>query len=314
MSAPPLPELSEADLKKSMVKDAKAMNIMEGKDKKGDVRIQGLAGAMAVLSGMVPPDEPKFEFTGLHLGVGACDGKTVEDVHRTFLLWSQKPEDRESDSFNVSKAFRRLTAFADYLAAMFDKYFATPVDLGAPDIVAASRLMELLVPRDVDAETGAVMWIMDMSRWDMSKYGDLSSLGTSHKAVMRWFFSFMVRSMWDEVTATEGVVIVQMFGSVGLRGMLKAQGLFKPIEDDMNKLFYGVMPLKMKKCYLVGCPWWLSALMACMRLFISKKMSQRIKNIAKREAEVLIGGPSWLEEYVPRYAGFANKVEHGEAH
>ena len=270
--------------------------------------------------GGVAGDE-RFEYRSLHLGHGVCKGRTVEDVHRTFLLWSQKPADREADSFNVSKAFRRLTAFADYTTSMFDKYFTSPVDMEAADIVAASELMEILVPRETDAKTGAVVWIMDMGGWDLRKFADLEALGTSHEAIMRWFFAFMVTSMWDEATAIHGAIIVEAFGDMGFRGMMKMQGLFKPIEDDLNKMFYGVMPFKMKAVVLVGCPWWLSALIAFMRLFISKKMSARIKNLSDEDTVKELGGPDALPvgflsgtcAYESRCPGFAKRLTSGGA-
>eukprot|EP00946_MAST-07B_sp_MAST-7B-sp1_P001055 g1055.t1 len=314
------PEVTEKDLKNTMASEAKAMNNMEGKDEKGDVRVETMANAMEALVGMIPEGDPRFDYASLHLGEGVCKGYTKEHVHRAFLLWSQKPADREGDSFNVSKAFRRLTAFADYTTEMFDKFFQEPVDMDAPDIVAASDLMKILIPKETDPATGATVWIMDMSTWDMSKYQDIGAAGTSHRSIMRWFFMVMVRSMWDDATTVHGVVIVEAFGDVGMRDMLKMQGLFKPIENDMNRMFYGVMPFKMKSCVLVGTPWWMSALLAFMRLFISKKMSQRIKNLSDADAVKEMGGTSCLpigflggtRPYESRYPGFAQRHASGQ--
>ena len=72
----------------------------------------------------------------------------------------------------------------------------------------------------------------------------------------------------------------------------------------------------MKSCVLVGTPWWLSALIAFMRLFISKKMSQRIKNLSDADAVKEMGGTSCLpvgflggtRPYSPRYPGFAERL------
>lgn len=312
-------DLTEKDLKRSLASDAKAMNNMEGKDKKGDVHVETMASAMEALIGMIPAEDFRFEYQSLHLGKGLCEGYTKDHVHRAFLLWSQKPSDREIDSFNVSKAFRRLTAFADYTTEMFDKYFTEPVDMDASDIVAASRLMEILILQETDPATGAVVWIMDLSAWDMRNYNDIESVGTSHRSIMRWLFALMLRGMWDDNTLVNGVIIIEAFGNVGMRGMLKTQGLFKPIEDDLNKMFYGVMPFKLKCCILVGAPWWLSALIAFMRLFISKKMSQRIKNLSDADVVRQMGGVSCLpigflggtRPYEPRYPGFALRKSSG---
>ncbi len=69
------------------------------------------------------------------------------------------------------------------------------------------------------------------------------------------------------------------------------------------------MPFKMKLCVLLGSPWWLSALLGFMRLFISSKMSARIKNLSDANMLKLMGGPGNLPagmwggtgKYVPRY-------------
>ena len=46
------PELTEKDLKRSLASEAKAMNNMEGKDEKGDVRVETMASAMDAFQGM----------------------------------------------------------------------------------------------------------------------------------------------------------------------------------------------------------------------------------------------------------------------
>ena len=73
--------------------------------------------------------------------------------------------------------------------------------------------------------------------------------------------------------------------------------------------FYGTMPLKMKSVIMTGSPWWLSALLAIMRLFISKKMSKRIHNYSKGKMLEAMGGAYYLpagkiggeKPYVGRY-------------
>jgi hypothetical protein len=53
-SAPSAPEATEKEMKQSMMNEAKAMNNMEGKDEKGDVRASTLAAAMEALAAMLP--------------------------------------------------------------------------------------------------------------------------------------------------------------------------------------------------------------------------------------------------------------------
>jgi hypothetical protein len=52
--------------------------------------------------------------------------------------------------------------------------------------------------------------------------------------------------------------------------------MFSSVEKTINAMFYGAMPVKMKACIIVGSPWWMSALLRLMKLFMSKKMSKRI--------------------------------------
>ena len=46
----------KAEMKQSMRNEAEAMNNMEGKDEKGDIRVTTMAAAMTCLNGMIPAD------------------------------------------------------------------------------------------------------------------------------------------------------------------------------------------------------------------------------------------------------------------
>ena len=61
-------------------------------------------------------------------------------------------------------------------------------------------------------------------------------------------------------------------------------------------MFYGTMPLKMKSIIITGSPWWMTALIGLMRLFISKKMSSRIHNYKISRAVESLGGAGFLPE------------------
>jgi len=307
-------EFTEADMKASLRSEAQAMNNMEGKDDKGDVRVSTYASALETFQNMIPKDGGeggRYNYQSMHLGKGVCTGKTPEDVHRAFLLWCQKPEDREADSFNVSKAFRRLSSFAEYQLRMFDKYFSEPVDIHSEEIRTVATYMDIKIPSDIHAETGSVKWIMDLDTWDLEAFKDPEKSGMSHKGIMQWFWSLMLTSMFDDATCIHGVIIVEAFGNMGISGMMSLQSAFKPIEADINEMFYGITPFKMKACVLVGCPWWLSALIGFMRLFISRKMSQRIKNFSLVSMQEYMGGIENLPEgclggtgpYEERYPG-----------
>ena len=73
-------------------------------------------------------------------------------------------------------------------------------------------------------------------------------------------------------------------------------GLFKKIENDLNEMFYGCVPFRLRKCVITGSPWWLSMLLSIYKLFISKKMASRIVNVSVQEGVELIGGVDKIPE------------------
>lgn len=298
------------ELKQSILSEANAMNKMEGKDEKGDIRVQTMKKAMESLVSLIPEDggkDGKFKYASMHLGsdIGPCVGKTRDDVHRAFLLWSQKEKDRENDSFNVTKAFRRLEAFADYQLRMYEPYFNTPVDITSKAIIKASQFLNIKTLADTC--DGAVVIIIDLAKLD---YEGLDNKDYDMKDFLRYYWAYMLNTMFDDAACSQGSIIIEGLGGCGISDMYKMNRIMKPIENDMNEMFYGVMPYKMKMVILVGTPWWLSALIRFMRLFLSKKMSSRIKNLYMKDMYKIIGGADRLplgylggtKEYVERYA------------
>ena len=57
---------------------------------------------------------------------------------------------------------------------------------------------------------------------------------------------------------------------------------------------YEPLPSEYQSCLIVGAPWWLSALLAFMRLFISKKISERLKNYSEESCQKYMGGVEYL--------------------
>ena len=103
----------------------------------------GLPAAMEALAKMVAAAEaaapgPQWAMPSVHLGAGVCKGKTGADVHRAFLLWSQKEADVAADTYNVSKALRRFVTFVDFAQGHYAAFFSTPVEFDDPKIQAAS--------------------------------------------------------------------------------------------------------------------------------------------------------------------------------
>ena len=298
-------------LKASMVSEAKMMNDMDGKEETGDIVIVcPLPDALSALSQMVQEKadaakggEHTWEFRGVHLGHGAAAGKTQDDLLTAFLYWAQKPADREAGRFNVSKAMRRLTAFAIFQEKYCEEFFADPVIVTEPGFANVAKIFPILIPAWTNKQ-GNVMWIMDLKQMEAD-----SKEYFSDRVLMRYFWWLMLNSVFDYATAIDGADIVETFDGLSFGAMMKMNSRFSKVEKEMQELFYGVAPFKMKSCVLVGSPWWLNWLLAIMRLFISKKMSERIVNTDKAGMYQRLGGPDFFPQgfyegtraYVDRY-------------
>jgi len=66
-----------------------------------------------------------WDLRGVHLGAGICVTKTRDDLFLAFIIWAEQ----EPGSFNVSKALRRLQAFAKFQEENFEAYLSEPIDL-----------------------------------------------------------------------------------------------------------------------------------------------------------------------------------------
>ena len=109
---------------KQMVEDAKAGAVGEAgagavANSEGTLASpsEASSSSQAVVEGKQSPSVAsplrQWDFLAVRLGQpGPAQHKTLDDLLVSFLRWSQKDEDRAAGRINVSKAFRRLEAFA----------------------------------------------------------------------------------------------------------------------------------------------------------------------------------------------------------
>jgi hypothetical protein len=335
-------------LKASMVSEAKMMSNMEGSEQKGDVVMAcAMPEALAALHDMMQKaaaaaaaaGKQTWELRGVHIGQGPAAGKTLDDFLVAFLHWCQKDEDRAAGRFNVSKAMRRLTSFAEYqvlagphmlvhvhacwphmsgLAShtptcssffpptcqekLFHKFFSDPVETSEPGFAEVAKMFNIKIP-EWTSKRGTVMWIMDLGKME------LDGEALSDRILMRWMWYQMVASVFDYACAIEGAEFVMSFDNMDFGSLMKMNAKFHNVEQEMQSMFYGCAPFKMKASVLVDAPWWINFIMAIVRLFLSKKMSARIVNTDAAGMYAVLGGPEYLpvgfyggtREYVYRY-------------
>jgi len=246
-----------------------------------------------VLVTMIPQNDPKWEFPSVHLGVegSTAHGRTIEDLYRAFLRWSRKPKDTEV--INVSKAFRRLESFADFGLKYHDQYFKTPYMFTDLPIDSFCQVW------DWTSREGAVVWYADVDPGVVTKAVALhEEIGDQdyNKKMIQEFWHLCLSSCFDHLSQDVGIIFVQYMNGLGLRGMMTLRSIFKTSEDVMNEMFYACMPIRIAEVHVVGAAWWINAIMAFARLFMSKKMSKRMVSSSRTKLLDAIGGRDLLPE------------------
>ena len=205
--------------------------------------------------------------------------------------------------FNISKAFRRLQTFAEYQEKYFDQFFSEPVLDTEPGVLHSTTMMPMQIPAWT-CHNGHVMWFMDLKQMvrfsqhqraaprpaaaaqglslsamhlrltDVLRVQKLDGEAPSDRDLMRWMWMVMLQATFDYPCAIDGAHIIETFDGVSFMEMVKMNGKFGKVEKQLQELFYGCAPFKMKSIILVGSPFWMNWLIAITRLFISKKMSE----------------------------------------
>lgn len=148
-----------------MAESLKTFSMSDGKNKKGDVSVAAtdMAGALVKLKEMVaaaqqaaPAGSKKNLMWNFRASPHVAMGKTLDDGFRSFLMWARTgiPGEEEEDEgsaaglINVSKAFRRLESYADWMCVISPSTHGPLIDSahGCHDRIFCAR-MALLAGR-----------------------------------------------------------------------------------------------------------------------------------------------------------------------
>eukprot|EP00036_Acanthoecidae_sp_10tr_P009434 CAMPEP_0182916452 /NCGR_PEP_ID=MMETSP0105_2-20130417/945_1 /TAXON_ID=81532 ORGANISM="Acanthoeca-like sp., Strain 10tr" /NCGR_SAMPLE_ID=MMETSP0105_2 /ASSEMBLY_ACC=CAM_ASM_000205 /LENGTH=559 /DNA_ID=CAMNT_0025053405 /DNA_START=62 /DNA_END=1744 /DNA_ORIENTATION=+ len=304
----------------SAISQAKDMNHMDGTEQADDVIVTGtMAEALTALVKFVDEskaanaDSKMWDFRGLHIGTGVAAGKTVENIYESYLRWSQKPDDVVAQRFNVSKAFRRVLALATWQEEYADTFYATAVDLNDPEMVALSEMLPTIIPDyefgpDAGTLEGTVPMFISLTN---GKVGKGKQVKHSDEAIMRFFLGKLLPMVFDPPCQVHGIVIVEEVTGLSFFDMIAVNSALKSVEPMISTLFYKCIPVKIKALAVTVPPWWMSALLRMIRLFLNKKQTERLHALSTEQLFEMIGGanalPSgWLDgrgthDYKSRY-------------
>jgi hypothetical protein len=199
-------------------------------------------------------------------------GKTLDDTFLAFVQWAKSSSnDANNDeqsptlTYNVSKAFRRLESYAEWMEDTGDDLTQEPLTATSVQVALKAWAMRSSIDKH-----GRFAWWIDFDQMDKSAIKKDISPTESLRAFV-WYSHYV---MYDTNAQEKGVVLIE---SVAKMGFLQSMTLVPmKLGVKLDRLTIGVLPVKMKAIYILETPTWMDVFMKFMGVFMSKKMKQRI--------------------------------------
>jgi len=243
-----------------------------GSDKEGDKIVSTPIEALVLLHQLIEETKQntvkeselkKWDFaTSPHVHFN----KTLDDTFMAFIMWARVKDD-ESSMINVSKAFRRLETYANWM-------HNSSIDLVDPLTPASIQkgLEQWCMNSSYDKD-GRFLWWCDMSRIDMP----YMKKELTPEESLRAFVWYAHAVMYDEKAQKNGLVFIYNVNRIGMIATFTLTPA--KFAAKLDCLTIGVLPIKMKGIYMLDSPTWLRLFMGLMSIFMSKKMKERIVNV-----------------------------------
>lgn len=246
-------------------------------------------------------------------------GKTIDDVMLAFLRWSVVDTHSSSvdDSceltggvnyypfvassptetkgvVNVSKAFRRLTSYVQWIRSVSSDLIDPPVT--HESISSSLLIFALHVTHD---SCGRLVWWVHLGETDMAALNSHSPRETTRMFVWIAHLLFL-----DERAQTKGLVVVDDMAEIGFWSYMTM--LPMQVGISLDRFLISVCPLKAKNVVMMRRPKWMEIAYGLLSWFMTNKMKSRVTMvITGEEAETLdklVGGP----EFIPQNFGHVN--------
>jgi len=199
-------------------------------------------------------------------------GMTLEDTYSAFVQWALKEDEESGESssssqaaFNVSKAFRRIESYADWMQDNADEITETP--LTADSIHEANKAWGMKSSID---KNGNYVWWLDFKQLDKEAIRNAIPLKNSFR-YMVWYAHFV---MYNENAQNNGMVFIEAVANVGFIESMTLVPMKLGVKLD--RLTIGILPIKMKSLYILQSPRWMEMFSKLMGMFMSKKMKERM--------------------------------------
>lgn len=269
-----------------------------GKDLGGDVYADDIESGVAMLQNMVnqamqdagghkTKEGQKWTFEAVPLQEF---GATIDDVFVAFLRWSgvdSSDEDeheacklqggvnkREIFPINVSKAFRRLTAYATWMDEQKDVLIEPPLTLES-----VRQAKDLLYSRVTHDDCGRVIWWLDLGKTNFEEMKHLA-----HEEILRFFVWLSHLIMIDESAQRNGIMFLDSMDAVSFYQYMTM--LPYQLGITIDKFMIGVTPLKTKLVVFMKRPTWFNVGFGLLSVFLPARMKKRVSQPDNEQASI----------------------------
>ncbi len=284
----------------------------EGIDLKGDVLAAGMDEGLTLLQNMVriAGTASKDEDWSFSLAPLEDFGRSTDDVLLAFLRWAAVDTHSshyektcqldggvnyspflsspltEMKRLNVSKAFRRLTSYIQWMHSVKSHLADPPITYES--ISPSLSIFAFHVTHD---SCDRLVWWVNLGKTDMTAVKSQSPRETIRMFVWVAHLLFL-----DDRAQTNGLVIVDDMSEIGFWSYMTMLPLEVGISID--RFLISVTPLKAKNVVLMHRPKWMEIGYGFLSWFLTDKMRNRVTMVSNgEEAETLervVGGADFI--------------------
>lgn len=227
------------------------------KGKRGDFHCAKLEDAIHSLRDMAAKHDMTID-TDVLEGFDA----TINDLLRVFAKWCFK---EESGKYNVSKGFRRLKDYVNWMEKNCKGY-----DWRPETMIEAHEAWGFFMT--YDKYDRLVWWTdCDINDFERIKYE------VDHDDTLRYVVYLSHVVMFDKKAQENGIVCIEQMGNKSVMEYLNMIPM--DLGAKLDRITVGIIPVKIKKLHFFNCARWMWIIAGLFAPFASSKMRKRFSLI-----------------------------------
>lgn len=293
----------------------------DGKEMKGDLYTTEMDDALKMLQTLVEESAASTSDEDWTFSTSPLKDfdKTIDDILLAFIRWSMvdnyhdNPADGNScaligginhppsktEKINVSKAFRRLTSYQQWMRSVSSDLQDPP--LSYRSIKSTLEVFSLHVSHD---ECDRLVWYVNLGKTDLAALKSQSPRETTRMFVWIAHLLFL-----DEKAQTKGLIVVDDMAEIGFWDYMTMLPIQVGISVD--RFLISVTPLKAKNVVLMHRPKWAEIGYSLLSWFLTKKMKKRVTMVENgQENEMMkkvVGGAKFIPREFSDVEGMIDK-------